>query len=410
MPYPSYTVTATASPPCTCCNITGGIICRVKPGLTATLCGYREFYTDEIPEDNPQRRFRKKTYKTTRPFEYSVWPGVEDCAYPTCRTDWDGSFDGYISGVPWAISVNGSATFTGISGGAAHYLVHCSGTFPGDPPSDLSTRVSIGWDGGSATGSDGDTLSVPTEGLLNVSLGFLYVSWQTAITGCVQPSLSRPTINTDVWDWEGQYDKDSCDLTETNNSLRNGETTIVPSDDPPYYYSGHLTEITHTLYKIKWLGIGCLANGYGDSELWDSISTITTELSDEDTKDDAIARAKAATEDPYEWGAPVDCDAGHGGTTFITDNGDSDTFAFREGQVRGIFPYGYGTLDHTYKFTIKIYARDAGTGDPFVTFSVLEIVYHIPPDATAPLQTDWVDMPMEPGKELQATSCIVTEA
>lgn len=139
--------------------------------------------------------------------------------------------------------------------------------------------------------------------------------------------------------------------------------------------------------------------------LWASASGagVVESLSQEDTEDDAVARAVA----PVAWSDEAVCTSPL--AAFRTQRGASDvTFGFRETQVKATL----GTIahpliiDHQYVCTIGYYRRALGSGGVWLWYADQEI--SVTADTTVEI-TDWFDVPNEEGFETIPLTCDVVD-
>jgi len=124
--------------------------------------------------------------------------------------------------------------------------------------------------------------------------------------------------------------------------------------------------------------------------------TVSEELSNEDTEQDAIDRATAAAAwAPCAGGCTVGC------TAFETLRGTGAVFGFAIVRTRAAWTAVIGA---NYKVTIRFASRVLGTGGPFLFYALTETV--VTADAINEL-TGWFDVPREPGLEVIAANCSI---
>jgi hypothetical protein len=135
----------------------------------------------------------------------------------------------------------------------------------------------------------------------------------------------------------------------------------------------------------------CPAPSNGD---WES------ELGDQETYDDAIARAVAG----QPWSAPGDCQKNSSVTTELDEAGQR-IFAFQQAQVQAVVTDPIP--GHTYQVTILLLERSVGTDTPLVPYGQLEVTVTCPP--TGPCASDYMAIPNVEGFVIVAASCTTVD-
>ncbi len=198
-----------------------------------------------------------------------------------------------------------------------------------------------------------------------------------------------------------QYNKDTCEVTDTGHllTITNGSTTY----DGPFglYSSGCPSSDVRFIWD-------CAANsktvtGTGDCVLFGGVQQIcggnnSYFMSDEDTEDDAIARANASVGD---W---VALDGGNclSNSAFIARNDEDFSFTYRSEQTKACAS-GL-VIGDTYTITIRFGSRAVGSSGPFIPNGLTEVTF----TATATTDcTGWVDVPNDNNMETIPTGCTV---
>jgi hypothetical protein len=408
---------------CCPCNQTRGCDCEVVPCAlscdkkesTATLCGFDE-YTDP---SSPPKKYRRKT--TSGTLRRCTYPFDADCSpTPGSAVDFFGSgaagsccagtdcATGSASARPTSVNAGaGTVTYTCTAATLTHSVFNlgCGGSD--------SVAVNIV----SADSLDNHTIGLGGTAVLSRSptknpyrfAAVIHFSFgpYVGITGSEVYIDMRDVLATsleDVWDRVDQYNESTCLLTQDEDSVRQtgiGDACPANAMNPDGEvnldtFDGHLDE---TLAKeTRVLDADATCSGGVIYE-----GSRTEELSDEDTEDDAEARANADIE---TWSTSTLGCAEEGAFRTLRGAGEF-TFGYRAMKVRA----SIGTFEDpveigaTYVVKIKFYRRVLVTGGPFIFFSVAEI--EIVPDAAPTDITDWVDIPNEAGWETRALGCDV---
>jgi hypothetical protein len=222
------------------------------------------------------------------------------------------------------------------------------------------------------------------------------------------PFLTSGTLDSfrDVWSFNGQYSLTPivCSLSATDTSARfdeqfgaypltTGGTAVGAPSESDYtgLVTTTLTAITRTVS-----GSGCTAVGGG---VYAQVSGGLTEtLTQEDTEDAAVERAKALI---TKWTrcapvSPADCSA------YKTLRGAGVfTLSFRASEY-AIDESGL-IANKAYVATVKIQRRLAGTANPFVDYSIDYISFTAQPIGPA----TWHDITTDSGWETAAVSCTI---
>ncbi len=399
---------------CCPCGVQVGCACLTSPCVLAcqskaaigTICGFEQLGT---PADPPQY-FRKQAITTGDTFLVCGFPGT-DCTPPDCPSDkLELSFDEIVLGV----HIVGTGTLTGLgtSGGVRDYevtVLNGTGTDGGGGTGPLGLAVKIGT---TPRIFLGDTQGIGVGVTETISIQWFSVAgWIDVVTGCLLGGDPVIAVQGDKWDYVQEYQDvlhegsaTTCDFVGTTTqegrrSITTKDTCILAEPlgvvgltDPDTEYGGGVSYGVVNLAQANWGGVGCV-NSSGVSHSWGG--TITLDLSDEDTEEDAIARA--AINLPWLGGACLD----H--TSWITNRElDGVTFGFSIAQTKATLT-GL-TVGLRYLVTIYFTQRILGSGGPYLPASVTEITF------TAEHTTEttaWVDLPNERGFQTLADHCTV---
>ena len=205
--------------------------------------------------------------------------------------------------------------------------------------------------------------------------------------------------------WRGtkSYDPASCALTNTEyediyfsdggagcgvSASPDGSNLIVGAWSPSNT-SGAAQTLSPT--ANIWTATGnCVV---GPNQIWSGIGR--ADLTNEDTEDDAIARANA----------------GIGSWTSCTSN----CISYKEARGAGDFALAYQSIQFkvvatggvdgtTYEATLNLRKRAQGSSDPWVDWAEM---YHQFTKAIGTYTSDWIDLPCESGYEVEISACWV---
>lgn len=408
---------------CNCGESNCALECETRQAVAlAELCGYAEFTT---PSDPP------KTYKIKTiggAINLCQYPddscAIEDCAegYPSTYIIEGGGTNLNGAGLPrnytWA------ATFIPESWTGTQWryrLASCSAVRQNEspiPPTVLTGVV--------ANITQGNTTDIdPCDGVgVGGAPGDIFISANDAgpvvFTASVRQFQAPPAAAVDFagtrdeWDIVCDYNADlgNCVPATTDDSIRyelypgvcgsGGTATGTPSSictpGPDTYGSASLAAGTTTPTERTWDGVGCAAIGGG---LYQGVTgSITEELSDEDTEEDAMARLFSGPEDGWGESGCLEFPA------FKSARGEGEfTFSFREQRVRARMTTEIG---RTYRLTIGFYRRliGAAPADPWILAEVEEIEFTA--DETEEV-TDWVPVPNAAGYNTRPQTCLLED-
>ena len=403
-------ISGTSSGPCACCGGGGGGNCTLECqsiGGSANLCGIPEFIPSAVP-----KFYGNKNVTGLMSIGGGSSLTAPPCTSPTYPNSW--SFNGAVSTncSPGVAIVNLAfvPVGPGSSGGTTKYQASVTGTLGGSP---MTGAVLQGffhlW-------GDGDQHDVPDGTISTIFLTYALCTFgPTGTSPTLQTGGSPIPQNNDNWSIQIAYDliTSGCpQTTNTNNSQRffntsytfpnNSGTTVYPNPlvDPPSYPSD-LVIVTASSSSRSQLGKGiCVATAdyptlgpYIIAE-----GTVTETLNNADSKTQAVARAVGSSPAWVSTGCAQ-------ATSFTTDpsysNPDPSKFSFRKSQVRG-FASGL-TVGGQYRLTIGFYSRAVGTSNPFIFYALQQIDFVADNISD---QTDWIDVPMVDGMEVEAKTCL----
>jgi hypothetical protein len=220
----------------------------------------------------------------------------------------------------------------------------------------------------------------------------------TAFAGC------SPVTETQVYTRSGAYQFDAHTCAETNTQIEHESSStgftadnVIPKEPVSLFAGFFFTETKAPTTRTFSPTPGCHGAGTGSPNSCSGDSMLT--LSDEDTEDDAIARAAA----PLSY---TGCTCGTDScSAFITDRTGSGSIVigWRTVETRVLFT-GL-TTGQSYLATLGLSRRVLGTGGPFIDFGTMEISFTVddPTHASA-----WQPVPNEAGWETIVSGCVVT--
>lgn len=210
------------------------------------------------------------------------------------------------------------------------------------------------------------------------------------------------------YDGSYKYDVDSCAITNTltvstyftADGAGCGSTPIFSSsqlwtgpDDGPQHPDQ--ATITTTQTQKKWEFAADPANPCAAAGTFSG--TVTTDLSDEDTDDDALARSIGEG----DWNECDDC--GTGCSSFRTVRTGSETcFDFRAARVRVHFA---ATIGADYTVKVSFGDRTLGASGPFIPSGTTTLLVTATDIGEV---TDWIAVPCHSGVETIPIGCSVT--
>lgn len=232
--------------------------------------------------------------------------------------------------------------------------------------------------------------SVPPKMYRRQSIGGASSAQGYANPGC--HDASGPTTN---FSWTGTYHFDAMSCAETNTQVEkiNGVFYQTGPKDFQPSNSGNAVLTTDPTSKT-WNYPGTCSD---QNQTWTGQTTCI--LDDEDTEDDAEARAMA---DIMSWAACSACDATCTRYRIGTPRAAGEfffSFNFVQTQISWT-----AVIGKTYKVTAKFYSRVLGSGGPFLFFGQEEVtVIADVVDETSP----WIDV-QYPGDGLEAIAGVCT--
>lgn len=335
---------------CNCSAVPCGLSCEGKAS-DAELCGFEELTDSSVPP----KKYRKRTLDGTLTKKHQ---NEADCTDDDCpgRISFDGR--GVIPGSGSTFDWTGNLVQVGpiVAGIVTYEAQDLDGVREDTPPEVIAARLQVDNGGVITTLVQGNTIALAVGTVVDVIIQLNYVVWTTVDSGCMQAGLPAPVTTVDDWDLVQQVNASTCTLTEVDHNDLNITGDNCPSGPTACYGSGVSIDTDKTERSIE--GVGCEPGGYN---LWSG--EITETLTDEDTEEDAIARAVV----PLDW-IPGSCQTL---TAFKTERlAGQFEFAFRAVQVRAIA----GSLTqpllagHTYNFKTRFSHRPLGTSTPFAVF------------------------------------------
>jgi hypothetical protein len=243
--------------------------------------------------------------------------------------------------------------------------------------------------------------------------------WNGDLLSCryEQPACStpHPDFGPSKANYEGVQIFDAADCELVNDAWRDGYSggpgqcasastlgshTSLSAIVPTNLSNGGLTvgRISTTRTQIKWGPSGAQACFEFFGSYLSISGSVTVALSEEDTEEDAIDRALAATED-WETGTCAD----HSSIREVRTSGFS--FTYRKGQTRVVISAGL-ISGRSYEARVKIYQRVLGSGGGF-TDSGGDLVAVFTADGVG-YTSPWMDLPNEAGMEYRAEAVVVT--
>lgn len=320
---------------CICTALNCATVCERRAG-TAELCGFPEFIDPSVPPRFYKRRRTTQAMTTSRYGSPSCGSVVVVSAGMECRT----------------------------RGGTAFLCGHDEFASPSVPPKKYRSLAFSG--------------------------GYFFRGY----TSSACSAINGITI---TCNWAGSclYSKTTCATTNTGTQTCQGSTTpncVPPGGDD----GGRVTVKTPTQQYFTPTG-ACFNNGssWGRYE----VLSVLSQLSDEDTEQDAIDRLLAAT----AWSAPVLCSVATSRRATRVDFQFQIVFA----ATRAVITSGLiATQSYQIKFTIG--RRAAGSSGPFVAYGSDIFVSFTATGAS--FTSDWQELPNDKDFEYQAIGVEVTGA
>lgn len=267
----------------------------------ATLVGYDEFTNVSLPP----RKYRRLVTRSESPF-LVCGPMNAACDGPTCPPSASFSFSGKIAGQDFTFTAQGSFVLQGVAGGIATYKAIGLSAFreawdQNDQRQQLAVRINGDLAGSDFSATNNQTIQLPAGRTGPVTLQIHYVSWTTVAQACFTTGPASIPLQADAWDAVGQYSATTGALQVTNNSHRRvgtGPVCAVPSGSPmaipcarpgDCYGGGAAVSVSRLLRST--VGLGCVP--LGDGRYRNYSGAVSELLEDEDTEEDAEARAPA---------------------------------------------------------------------------------------------------------------------
>ncbi|HYF07588.1 MAG TPA: hypothetical protein VD970_08200, partial [Acetobacteraceae bacterium] len=380
---------------------------------TAELCGYAEFANPSTPP----KKYRRKEVSGL------MYSGQWAAADNTCPSDDAGgaeqpyatNFEDVGGGTPASLSFSASAAD---QGDGTYKLTISKDGHP------VQGQIWTRWfSGGLVLGQGEASFQTGAISPLGPDLtGFKYFDmglqvfngggwiFGTPVTHRMYVGERRPEhSHKDTWDQVVTHEADDCAQDENDSSVRltkaagkfpldSGGTSSSWSGfaaEPPAAYAGISEPGVVNPTKRETLGsTDCVL--LEDGKYHKAQGTVTEELNDEDTDEDAEARAVV----PLEWSTPPGVCGNH--SAFRTTRGaGAFAFTFRKGQCK----VGWvAEIDAAYKITVRFARRVLGSSGPFSFYSVQELT--VVADLISE-ETDWIDVPNQAGWETVAANCSV---
>lgn len=273
------------------------VTCSGEP-LSATLCGF-----DEFEASSPPKKFRRKV--TSGSFSICDFP-IEDCSVPTCPGSVSLSFSGNIPGFPDLVVASGALTYNGPATGGLESSYTCAASAAyGTTPIGARIRTDLN---GETIFADGDTKNVSAGVVGAAALDVFLSSFHQVDSACMKSGLIGIQVQWDNWSLTEEYDSETCEVQTTDAGVRTtgselecsdpgGVGSDIPCSNPAECYGASIDVVSPV--RVDYNGSGCSNNGDGTStSVGTSLaSPLKSELSIEDTEEDAINRAKN-NEDP----------------------------------------------------------------------------------------------------------------
>jgi hypothetical protein len=364
---------------CDCSALPCGTECRHK-GAIATLCGFSEFTSPS----NPPKKYRQR--RITGDMVQTDYPFTATCVNACngdLNLDWVNEGGSCVASGGFAKQ---SETATHVTYVCTHVSFVCGGV-------GLECFMNAGPHGV----APGDTVTRAKGVCWDISIWVNSVTWHPVVSGSVM--VGQPDHVHDTWAFQGNYNVDTCALTQTDGSVRtigSGDPFPIPCVNPFTCYPTAPQSIGAAERVVT--GGGCnLVPGAGSADMGGDVFDI---LEQEDTEDDAKRRAKNA----IDWTDPGSC-AEADQTVFKTHRGPEDfSFAFRDVQFRvtsGTTPRPL-VIGHVYKATVRFGRRPLGSGLPYMLSEVLEIEFIAGHTIET---TNWIDMTGDPDYETKLLGC-----
>jgi hypothetical protein len=408
--------------PCDCNGPGCALECRHK-SATAELCGFEEFVSPSVPP----RKFRRRVLSGTM---YSGTFSEPDCVSESA-TNISGSStmnpafpDAYGTVFRW--SFNWTETGPGVGtlevtltreNGNEHWFVEYGLGISASPtgPFNPFPSSTVGNTGPGSTPSTAvvTALNIPKGHYIRLNFNgrnqFFGNAGSFPESPVVWKSGTLAQLKRDVWSSETQLSASTCAGTTEQNHQRFAGVGNFPLTTggtlegwagflyAPDYVDAYGAMVTRTSApdRITYNGLN---DCDGSGTYQKASGTITDDLLDEDSEEDAMARAG-----PADWVGPNPAVPCTDLPAFITERGAGDfVFGFRNVQVRAALT-GL-TNGHTYQVKIRLFRRVLGTGGPFLFYGELEFNHTA---ASAAENTAWQDVPNEAGWETKASGCTV---
>lgn len=393
---------------CSCSAVPCTIECRSKSGI-ATLCGFEE--NDFGVPSAPPNRFRKK--RITGSLDTCAFPN-SDCSpisltYPSSfsktHTFSPGDPDYPAGGTGAVVFYSAALSLGGASGGGFTYTAVCVATAnEGGGAVPVGVFITASGPSGIVTFINGDS-HVLLPGDYDIHVGIFY-GIGNPYFGDDHMSVPGQLISGvhDLFDQSSIYSQATCAVTEENLSTRQTGTGVTCPITPGDLVDGgptipDLTIVSKTR-REHVAGENCIDNGDGTSSK--AIGTVTEDLVDQDSEDDAITRANAGISD-FTLSNCLTSPA------FKTQRGPGDIgLEYRFVQSRAHLT---GLINHrSYDVTTNYYRRIHNSLGPWIFFSLnTQTVTPISEGGDDPnsMFSAWTDVPSEPGFETRAQFCAV---
>lgn len=241
--------------------------------------------------------------------------------------------------------------------------------------------------------------SPPKKYRKNTANGTATAIFTGGATGC---SGGTPCGWTDTFSGTQAYDKTTCGVTGDTIGTRVGScgnNTSASTVNLCDFYGPVGMSCSPARLLLTMTNDGACHTVGSDSVQYSSANATMT-LSDEDTEDDAIARANA----------------GIGSWTPCTPFSESDCSGFKVLRGAGTFSMSYrsaqvqyqasGTIQGAlYETTINLQRRLQGTSNPFLDFATITDEFTGPSGST--YLSAWFDIPTQSGYEVAANVCSI---
>jgi hypothetical protein len=374
---------------CDCSAIPCSSQCRYKGGI-ASLCGFSEFVDPSVP---PKKYLQRRL---TQPMEHTEYPFTTTCVNPCnggLRLSWTNPENTCVANGGFAVQSETPTTVTYVCTDVSFV---CGGV-------GLECFMNAGPHGV----APGDTVTRSKGSCWDISIWVNSVTWHPVVSGSVM--VGQPDLIRDDWAYQGNYNKDTCVLTETDGSTRQVGANApipLPCDNPISCYPTATISLSPDERVVT--GLDCVVTVEGGSSKMSG--AVFDVLEFEDREDYAISRAKAA----LEWSAPNSCSASTM-TKFKTIRGAGDfSLAFRDIQFKITAGSSEHLLviGHVYRISVRFGHRPLGTSLEFKLSETLEIDFVAAHTIEVYPSTDpdaWIDMIGDEGYETKLLGCSVKD-